>query len=96
MATEAFSPGSATVSVASSGSSSAATFIGKGGPNVRIWNSSASNTAYLEIGGESVAAATTSSYPLPAGVIEVIRCAGDYARVISDSATVYFTRGDGI
>lgn len=96
MASEAFSPGSATVTVASSGSSSAATFIGLGGPNVRVWNSDATNTAFIEIGPATVGAASATSYPLPAGIVEIIRCPGDYARVYSTSATVYFTRGDGI
>lgn len=102
MASEAFSPGGAAVSVASSGSSSAATALGGGGRDIRVWNSSTTNAAFVEFGASDVGAASASSYPLPPGLVEIIRDPGtsgarwDYVRVYSTSATVYFVRGTGI
>src|SRR6266705_2187655 len=66
-------------------------------PHVRVFNSGAV-TAFIELGGSSVAATLTTSMPLGAGGTEILSGDFTYAAAItaSSTATVYFTPGEGV
>src|SRR5690242_728936 len=65
----------------------------------RIYNSSATVIVFVESGGSTVTASTSTSMPIPPGEVEVISLLGDYVAAIGSAAgptTVYFTPGEGI
>lgn len=96
----AFRPSGQPVKVTVSASASTATKIGDDPVSVRIANTGTA-TIWVKFGGSSVAA-TTSDYPVPAGVVEVVTpntaSRPVYVSVIASGATgdAYFNGGTGI
>lgn len=64
---------------------------------VRIYNAGTA-TVWVEFGGSTVTASTTTSMPIPAGGVYVIGNTQQYIAAIALAATgtIYFTPGDGV
>ena len=90
------------ISATTSSSATALSSVPVGRFHLRIFNAG-SATVFITRGGSTVAA-TTSSYPVPSGAIEVITINNPDANPVthvaaitaSGTATVYFTVGWGI
>lgn len=95
-----FKPEGANTKITVSSSASAATKLSDNPDCVRICNTGTA-TVWVKFGDSSVAA-TTSDYPVPAGMTEVIRPAPTtrplYVSVIAAGSTgdIYFTPGSGL
>jgi hypothetical protein len=65
--------------------------------HVRIWNSG-NATVYVQFGGATVTASTSTSMPIPAGNTELFSCPYPYIAAItaSGSSTIYITPGAGL
>lgn len=105
MQTEPFlpTPGS-TVNINVSSSSQAVQLYNAPGPvSVRIENDGTA-TVWVEFGNSSVSASLTTSFPVPAGAVEVLRGENNsdrsplYVAAIAAGSTgkIYFTPGRGI
>lgn len=67
--------------------------------DIRIYNAGP-NTAFLNFGVDNTVTATTGHYPVPAGVVEMIRYTNKTRFIAaiaagSGTATVYLTGGEG-
>lgn len=88
------------ISVSASSQSVAVSVPPNGGGQVRVANDGTA-TVWINFGKTGVTASTTTSYPLPAGAVEVVTVpvvgGPVYAAVIAAGSTgsVYFTPGDG-
>ena len=95
-----FSPGKTVNIVATAGASISVALATGSGKSVRIKNVSATNVAFVAVGTAAVTASVTASMPIGLGETVGITRAPDtqlYVAAIvgSDTATVYFTIGDG-
>lgn len=97
---QAFRANAAPVKVTVSGSASTAVELGDNPETVRIANTGTA-TVWIKFGNKTVAAATTD-FPVPAGVVEVIRPNTPerpvYVSAIAAGSTgdIYFNAGSGI